>query len=79
MSRLKKDCQKAIKLLTQYERLANKLNSSLSPSKIQELNRIRDDGTITVNHLPSALQREFPSQFSGMSLTEIRVIEQRIR
>jgi hypothetical protein len=51
MSKQKKDCQKAIKLLTQYERLANKLNSSLSPSRIQELNRMRDDGSITVNNL----------------------------
>ncbi|MBW4550298.1 MAG: hypothetical protein KME35_04210 [Aphanocapsa sp. GSE-SYN-MK-11-07L] len=60
MSKQKKDCQKAIKLLTQYERLANKLNSKLSPNRIQELNRMHDDGTITVNDLHSILRREFP-------------------
>jgi hypothetical protein len=79
MSIKKKDYQKAIKLLTQYERLTNKLNSSLPPSRIEALNRMRDDGTITVNDLPSILRREFPSQLLNNSLTEIRRNEQRNR
>ena len=65
-------CQKAIKLLEQYERLAQKYGSNLTPKRIDELNRKRDAGTITSNDLPGAMQREFPGEFAGMTLNEIR-------
>ncbi len=67
----KQDCNKAIKILTQYQRLAKDRNVKLSPQRIAELNRKRDAGTITSNDLPGTLQREFPGQFNGMTLNEI--------
>ena len=65
-------CATAIKILTQYERLAKKYGSNLPPKRIAELNRLRDAGTITSNHLPGTLTREFPGEFSGKTLAEIK-------
>ncbi len=67
-------CRKAIKILTQYERLARDLGRSLPPNRLAELNRLRDAGEITINHLPGSLRREFPGQFVDMTLSAIRVL-----
>lgn len=67
-------CRKAIKLLTQYERLAESQHVKLSPSRIAELNRLRDEGKIKSSDLPGSLQSEFPGQFVGMTLEKIREI-----
>ena len=67
-------CRKAIKLLTQYERLAEGQHIKLPPNRIAELNRLRDEGKIKSSDLPGSLQSEFPSQFAGMTLEEIRKI-----
>jgi hypothetical protein len=65
------DCKIAIKVLTQYGRLANKLGVKISKKRLDELNRKRDNGTITVNDLPAKLRRNFPGYFQGMSLQDI--------
>jgi predicted DsbA family dithiol-disulfide isomerase len=70
-----KQAQKAIKILTQYERLANKYGLRLSDDKIQELNTLRDHGLIKVSNLPAKLRNEFPGEFSDMNLNEIRAYE----
>ncbi len=64
--------KKAIKLLTQYERLAKKYGVNLSKNKLAELNKKRDEGTITSNDLPSTLRKEFPGEFGATPLGEIR-------
>jgi|694.fasta_scaffold100517_1 hypothetical protein len=64
--------QKAIKILTQYERLANKYNLNLSAEKIQALNRLRDNGLIKFSDLPAKLRSEFPREFGDMTLNEIK-------
>jgi hypothetical protein len=68
------DCNQAIKLLTQYERLAQKLGVNLTPKRIQELNQKRDAGTIKSSDLPGTIQRQFPGIFAGKTLSEIRQI-----
>lgn len=68
--------KKAIKILTQYERLANKLGLRLSRQKIEELNRLRDNGAIKVTHLPARLHEEFPGEFRNMTLAEIESDEE---
>jgi hypothetical protein len=66
-------CKKAIKILTQYERLAEKFGLKLPASRIQELNRLRDSEQITINHLPGSLRGEFPlGTFGDMTLAAIR-------
>lgn len=67
------DCNKAIKALEQYERLAKKLGKNISPKRIQELNVLRDQGAITSAHLPGSI--EFPGgQLEGKTLKEVRAI-----
>jgi hypothetical protein len=68
--------KKAIKILTQYERLANKLGLRLSRQKIEELNRLRDNGSIKVTNLPARLHEEFPGEFCNMTLAEIESDEE---
>ena len=69
----KRDCGTAIKVLTQYERLAEKLGIRLPPRRIEGLNRKRDAGTITIGDLPGTLRREWPGGiFDGKTLDEIR-------
>ncbi len=65
-------CHKAIKLLTQFERLAKKYGVKLSPKRLTELQRLRDNGKIKSSDLPAKLQSEFPDEFAGMTLAAIR-------
>jgi len=66
-------CSKAVKLLTQYKRLYQKINRRPMPKKLQEeLDKKREAGTITSDDLPGGLQREFPGELKGLSLDEIR-------
>jgi len=65
------DCQAAIKILTQYERLANKLGIRLSPTRIRQLDRKRANRTISTDDLPAKLRRKFPGYFKGRSLRDI--------
>lgn len=67
----KAECSKAYKLLTAFERLAQKKGKKLSPKKLKELRRKRDDGTITSEDLPGFLQREFPGVLEGFSLAAL--------
>lgn len=74
------DCDKAIKLLEQYERLAAKLGTQLPPARIAHLNAMRDSGQIRGSDLPGRLQREWPGgQFDGKTLDEIRALCGRAR
>jgi RHS repeat-associated protein len=66
-----KKCQTAKKLLEQYERLAKKLGKTISPSRIQELDRLRDSGQIKKSDLPGFLHSQFPNDFDGKTLSEI--------
>jgi hypothetical protein len=63
-----KACKKAIKLLKEFERLANQRGSKLPQKRLDQLRRLRDAGTIRSTGLPATLAREFP----GMTLDEIR-------
>jgi hypothetical protein len=65
-------CKRAIKVLEQYERLARKFGIKLSAVRLDELNRLRDSGNITSADLPAKLRLDFPGEFTGMSLNEIR-------
>jgi len=67
----KAECSKAYKLLTAFERLAQKKGKKLSPKKLKELRRKRDDGTITSADLPGFLQRDFDGILQGFSLAAI--------
>ncbi len=67
-----KTCRKAVKILTQYERLASERGINLPPHHLGELNRLRDVGKIKIGDLPATLQREFPSELAGMTLEEIQ-------
>ena len=66
-------CRPAVKLLEQYERLAAKYGVRLPPNRLADLDRKRDAGTITSNDLPASLRAEFPGQFAGMTLDDIRM------
>ena len=70
----RRDCNTAIKLLTQYERLAQKLDRRISDRRIRQLDEKRNNGTITDNDLPGVLHRQFPGIFRGKSLNQIRAI-----
>jgi hypothetical protein len=65
-------CQKAIKLLEQFGRLARKYGIKISAARLQRLNELRDAGTITSADLPGKLAKEMPGEFVGLSLDEIR-------
>lgn len=68
-----KDCGTAIKVLTEYGRLASKLQIRLPSKRVEELNRRRDAGTITVADVPATLRREWPGGvFDDKTLDEIR-------
>jgi len=62
----------AEKLLTEYERLAQKFNLTIPPAKLAELDSLRDSGAITSNHLPGTLNSVFPGEFKGKTLDVIR-------
>jgi hypothetical protein len=62
----------AEKLLTDYERLAEKYKVTLSPSRLARMNHLRDQGVISTSDLPATLLREFPNELAGRSLSDIR-------
>ena len=59
-------------MLTDYERLAEKLGKRLSGDRLRRLDALRDAGQITSNDLPGSMQREFPPQLAGETLAQIR-------
>jgi hypothetical protein len=67
---LKNQCHKAIKLLEQYERLMKKYGKEIPPATLKRLQALGDN--ITGTDLPGTLQSEFPSEFQGLTLKEIR-------
>jgi RHS repeat-associated protein len=67
----KEECKTAIKILTGWERLANKLHIRISPKRLRTLRELTRNGTITINDLPGSLRREFPSIFNDYSLSQI--------
>jgi hypothetical protein len=71
---MSKVCNLTLKLLTQYERLAAKYGVKLTKEKVAALDELRAQGMITSNDLPATLQREFPGQFQGLTLNEVRQI-----
>ncbi len=71
---ISKDCNLALKLLTQYERLAAKYGVKLPEARIAVLDELRLQGGISSSDLPATLQRIFPGQLQGLTLNEIRQI-----
>jgi hypothetical protein len=65
-------CNKAIKILEQFERLAKKLGIKISHVRLQHLNDLRNNGTITSSDLPAKLAAEMPGEFANMPLAEIQ-------
>ena len=65
-------CRQAIKILEQYERLAEKQAAKIPPNRLTNLNLLRDTGMLTINHLPGSLHKKFPREFQNMTLAEIR-------
>jgi len=63
---------KAIKLLEQFDRLAEKFGIGIPQRRLDRLRKLRDSGTIQSDDPPGKLLREFPDEFVGMSLNEIR-------
>lgn len=68
------DCNKAIKLLEQPIRLAEKLGKLLPEKRKQALRNKINSGTITSNDLPGAIQNEFPPKLKGKTLNQVREI-----
>jgi len=67
---LKNQCHKAIKLLDQYERLMKKYGKEIPPTTLKRLQSLGEN--ITGADLPGTLQSEFPGEFHGLTLREIR-------
>jgi len=65
-------CKRAIKILEQFERLAQKFGIKLAAVRLDQLRRLRDDGTIKSTDLPAKLRMDFPGEFAGTTLAEIR-------
>jgi hypothetical protein len=65
-------CKKAIKLLSEFKRLAKKYGVKLSPKRIADLEHLRDAGRIKSSDFPGKLASEFPGEFRGMTLATIR-------
>ncbi len=68
----KKDCSTAIKILSEPFRLAEKLGINLSEARKLDLRRKINDMTITSHDLPGKLQKNFPGNFQGKSLKQVR-------
>ena len=66
------DCHKAIKLLTQWARLAQKFGKNIGNSTTNRLNQKMGDGSITSGDLPGSIGNEFPDSLKGYTLNEIR-------
>ena len=67
----KEECNRAKKILTQWERLARKLGIKISKKRRAELRRKTQDGTITIHDLPASLRRRFPSELDRFDLNQI--------
>lgn len=67
-------CNKAIKILEQFERLAQKLGVQIGAKRLARLKVLRDSGRIKASDLPATLIREFPGEFAGMTLAAIKAV-----
>jgi hypothetical protein len=67
----KDECSRAKKILTSWERLANKIGIKLPKKRLQELRRKTQDGTIRISDLPATLRRAFPSELDRYDLNQI--------
>lgn len=63
-----------MKILTQYDRLAQKYEITIPPSRRKQLEAKRAEGTITIGDLPGRLRRKWPGIFDEMTLAQIRVV-----
>lgn len=67
----KDECRRAKKILTSWERLANKMGIKISKKRLQDLRRKTQDGTIRISDLPATLRRNFPSELDRYDLNQI--------
>src|SRR5436309_7033930 len=67
----KAECNRAKKILTQWNRLAQKLGVRISKKRREALRRKTNNGTIKVSDLPATLRRGFPSELDRFDLNQI--------
>jgi hypothetical protein len=67
----KEECNRAKKILTQWERLAQKLGIKISKKRRDDLRRKTQNGTIKIADLPGGLRRQFPSELDRFDLNQI--------
>ncbi len=67
----KQECSRAKKILSAWERLAQKYGVNIGAKRIRELRRKTQDGTIRLSDLPAKLRREFPDELSRYNLNQI--------
>jgi hypothetical protein len=72
----KKKIRRAIKILEQYKRLAEKFGIRLPPKRIQELDQLRDAGRISSSDIPAKLLEDFPGELAGLSLEDIKRLQE---
>lgn len=66
------NCDTAIKILEQFERLAAKYGIDLPIKRLTKLNELREAGSIKVTDLPAGLRTKFPGEFANDSLQDIK-------
>ena len=70
-------CRTAIKLLTQFESQSQGQGVTLPPARVARLRSL--GGAITSYDLPATLRAQFPGEFAGMTLAQIRDVCRRRR
>ena len=69
-----RDCDAAIKVLEQYERLFLKVNAGrpLPAKRVKALDELRDRGVIRIRDVPASIRRVWPGgRFDELTLAEI--------
>ncbi|MDQ3782737.1 MAG: hypothetical protein M3349_07355, partial [Actinomycetota bacterium] len=69
-----KECNRAIKALERYRRLAQDRGVRLSPERLADLDTKRNAGTIRRSDLPGTIQSQVSGKFGNLTLNEIRAI-----
>jgi hypothetical protein len=68
---VKKRLQTVKKLLTEYDRLANKFSLEIPQNKLKQLDEKRNLGTIKGTDLPATLKKEIPRELIDLTLNEV--------
>ncbi|MFR9750968.1 hypothetical protein ACL02S_08020 [Nocardia sp. 004] len=68
----KDSCSKAMKLFKEAPRLLAKNKGKSDRAKMNNLKAKVDNGSATSYDLPGSIQREFPGEFKGKTISEIK-------